>query len=497
MWLWLVSNALAAEPVLRPYDTGVIDRLTSFVGIFILVGIAWAMSENRKKVDWKLVGWGVGLQLLFGLVIMSPFVSGIFYTVVNGGVDKLLSFAGDGANFVFQPVQPHMVEAMDGSGEMANQFYVGTVNGMSPPLKTFAFWILPTIIFFSALMSALYHLGVMQVLVKGIAWVMVRTLGTSGAESLSAAGNIFVGQTEAPLLIRPFVGTMTRSELMAVMTGGFATVAGGVLGAYVGFFSDGQGGYIIPNLPGHLVVASIISAPAALAIAKVMVPEMGVPATRGSVDMPDDVRKSNVMEAIAGGASEGMKLALNVAAMLIAIIAIVSMFDWVIGLVPATICDSGPVFQSFVEGAATCGTKAVETADGVMEQAVSGEPLSMSLLLGWVFAPVAFIMGVPWAECVSVGRLLGDKVVLTEIIAYLNLAALMTAENPVLSERGAVIASYALCGFANFGSIGIQIAGIGGLAEHKMPELASLGFRAMTAGVIAACMTGAVAGVML
>ncbi|MFT6142153.1 MAG: CNT family concentrative nucleoside transporter [Myxococcota bacterium] len=486
MWLWLVSNALAAEPVLRPYDTGILDRLTSFVGIFILVGIAWLMSENRRKVDWKLVGWGVGLQLLFGLVIMSPVVSGVFYVVVNGGVDKLLSFAGDGANFVFQPVQPHMVEAVDATGEMTNQFYVGTVNGMSPPLKTFAFWILPTIIFFSALMSALYHLGVMQFLVKGIAWVMVRTLGTSGAESLSAAGNIFVGQTEAPLLIRPFVGTMTRSELMAVMTGGFATVAGGVLGAYVGFFSDGQGGYIIPNLPGHLVVASIISAPAALAIAKVMVPEMGVPATRGKVEMPADVRRSNVMEAIASGASEGMKLALNVAAMLIAIIALVSMFDWFIGLAPITFCDSGVVFGM----AGTCGVDAAG-------EAVMGEPLSMSLLLGWLFAPIAFIMGVPWDECIPVGRLLGEKVVLTEIIAYLNLAGLMTAENPVLSERGAVIASYALCGFANFGSIGIQIAGIGGIAENKLPELASLGFRAMTAGVIAACMTGAVAGVML
>jgi CNT family concentrative nucleoside transporter len=474
MLLWLTTLALAAEGNLRPYDTTLVDRLISFVGIFVLVAVAWALSENRWRVSWRLVAWGVGLQLVFGAVVLSPALSEVFFLVVNRTVDKLLEFSGQGATFVFQSTEPHAItvgsvpELLGGGG--SPEMFVGRI---SPPVKTFAFWILPTIVFFSAMMSALYHLGVMQWVVRGLAWAMVRTLGTSGAESLSAAGNIFVGQTEAPLLIRPFVGAMTRSELMAVMTGGFATVAGGVLGAYVGFLQD------IPNIAGHLVVASIISAPAALAVAKVMVPEVGEPTTRGTVVMPEGTQKSNVMEAIADGASEGMKLAINVAAMLIAIVALVAAFDWLVGFVPVTFC---------ADGAAAGWT----CADGA-----AGSPLSLSMLLGWLFAPVAFVMGVPWAECAVVGRLLGEKIVLTEFIAYINLGGLLQAETPVLSERGAVIASYALCGFANFASIGIQIGGIGGIAPNKMGELASLGFRAMIAGVIAACMTGAVAGVML
>jgi len=470
---WLGASSLAAEGGnFIEATTSPFDRVVSFVGLFALVGIAWLLSENRGKVNWRPVIWGAGLQLALGFVILSPGVSEFFYTVVDGGVKQLLFFSEQGATFVFQSIEPHALKTgappdlATGGGSF--EMFIGRV---SPPVKTFAFWILPTIIFFSALMSVLYHIGLMQVVVRALAWVMVRTMGTSGAESLSAAGNIFVGQTEAPLLVKPFVDKMTRSELMAVMTGGFATVAGGVMGAYVSFLSD------IPNIAGHLVMASIMSAPAALAIAKVMVPETEKSVTQGTLSVEIEKSATNVVEAAANGANEGMKLALNVAAMLVAIVGLVAMFDFFIGYVPVTFCESG------ISAGYTCG-------------GAPGEPMTMSILLGWVFAPIAFLMGVPWAECGVVGRLLGEKIVLTEFIAYINLGGIIQGETAQLSQRSAVIASYALCGFANFASIGIQLGGIGGIAPKRMGELASLGLRAMTGGVIAACMTGGVAGLM-
>jgi concentrative nucleoside transporter, CNT family len=480
LWLLLLTSALASDKgnfIVR--ETTILDRGMSFVGLFALVGIAWLMSENRSKVNWKPVAWGVGLQLVFGLVVLSETASGFFYTVIDGGVKQLLSFAEAGATFVFGTIEAHKVvvgppgELFSGGG--TEEVFIGRV---SPAMKTFAFWILPTIVFFSSLMSLLYHVGVMQVIVRAIAWLMVRTLGTSGAESLSAAGNIFVGQTEAPLLVKPFVATMTRSELMAVMTGGFATVAGGVMGAYVQFLAG------VPNIAGHLVMASIMSAPAALAVAKVMVPELETPKTAGVVDIEFEKTATNAIEAAANGASEGIKLAINVAAMLIAIVGLVAMFDWMIGYTPITFCPSGVV------GGYSCG---VDQAGNL----VVGEALSMARILGWVFAPIALLMGIPWSECFVVGRLLGEKIVLTEFVAYINLGSLIHSEVPMLSERSAVIASYGLCGFANFASIGIQLGGIGGIAPERMGDLASLGFRAMLAGVLAACMTGAVAGIMI
>lgn len=482
IWFTLLANAVAQEASTGnfiPHETTIVERLTSFVGIFLMVAVAYLMSENRKAINWRPVLWGVGLQLLFGAVVLSPAVSEFFFTVVNGGVTQLLFFSGEGANFVFQSVEPHTVavgsvpELLSGGGTQT--LFVGTGTGISPPLKTFAFWILPTIVFFSALTSLLYHIGVMQAVVKAIAWVMVRTLGTSGAESLSAAGNIFVGQTEAPLLIKPFVATMTRSELMAVMTGGFATVAGGVLGAYVAFLTA------IPGIAGHLVTASIISAPAALAIAKVIIPETEESLTaNGEVKITFEQGASNAIEAAANGAAEGMKLAINVAAMLMAIVALVAMVDWMVGLIPVAFCADGSVAAGY-----TCAAGVESTS------------LSLSQIFGWLFAPVALAMGVPWAEATVVGGLLGEKVVLTEFLAYLHLGDLINSETPVLSERGAIIASYALCGFANFASIGIQLGGIGGIAPKRMGDLASIGFRAMWGGVIAACMTGAVAGIFL
>jgi CNT family concentrative nucleoside transporter len=288
-----------------------------------------------------------------------------------------------------------------------------------------------------------------------MARAMQRTCGTSGAESLSAAANIFVGQTEAPLVVKPFVERMTRSELMAVMTAGFATVAGGVMAAYVSFLRD------IPGIAGHLVTASLLSAPAALAIAKVMVPEDGEPETAGTLHVDIEKTDRNVIEAAANGAATGVKLASNVAAMLIAFVGLIAMVDFGLGLIP-----------------------------------VAGDPLSMSRILGWVFAPLAFCMGVPWEEAPVVGRLLGEKIVLTEFIAYINLGGVMSGPNP-LSPRSAIIASYALCGFANFASIGIQLGGIGGIAPNRMSDLAALGLRAMIGGSLAAFMTANIAGILL
>lgn len=462
-----------------PHETTVLNRLVSFAGIFIFVLIAWTMSEHRNRVNWRTVGWGIGLQLLFGAVVLSPWVSEFFYTVVNGGVARLLQFAEEGSAFVFATIHPHQSSTMNfATGEFETVTYGFSdrpPENWSPGTKTFAFVILPTIIFFSALMSMLYYVGFMQRVVKMIAWVMVRTLGTSGAESLSAAGNIFVGQTEAPLLIKPFVATMTRSELMAVMTGGFATVAGGVLGAYVSFLSDS-----IPNIAGHLVIASIISAPAALAIAKVIVPETEVSKTAGVVSVEFEKNAKNLMEAIANGATEGMKLVLNVAAMLIAIVAMVAMFNWLIGVVPVRFC--GDEYQ--MGYSMTCAM------DG------GAVPLTLSDIMGVLFFPFAVLMGVPLADCGEIGRLLGEKIVLTEFLAYIHLGDLIRGE-PVITERSAIIASYALCGFANFASIGIQLGGIGGIAPKRMGDLASLGFKAMIGGAIAACMTGAIAGLFL
>lgn len=435
------------------------DRFVSFLGLFGLVGIAWVLSDNRRRFPWRVVIWGMALQLLFGLVVLSPQAQAGVFSVVDVGVRKLLSFGEAGATFVFQSVEPHQVA--DPAGEL--KFYAGTV---SPPVKTFAFWILPSIIFFSSLMAVTYHLGLMQWVVRGMAWIMERTMRTSGAETLSTAANVFLGQTEAPLLVRPFINGMTRSELFCVMLGGFANTAGGVLAAYVGFLRD------IPGIAGHLVTCSILSAPAALVIAKVMMPETEVPETAGTLKMHDERIDKNVMQAAARGASEGMTLAINVAAMLIAFVALVKVVDWGLELAPVSFCADG------VRWGAGC------------------DPLSLSRILGWIFTPVALMMGVSWEEASLVGSLLGEKLVLTEFVAYVHLGEIMASDTP-LSPRSAIIASYALCGFANFASVGIQLGGIGGMAPERMGDLASLGIRAMIGGSLATFMTACVAGTLL
>ncbi|MEQ1505670.1 MAG: nucleoside transporter C-terminal domain-containing protein [Myxococcota bacterium] len=471
---WITVAAYAQDAAtFVPRDTSIVDRGVSLVGIVALLGLCWLSSENRAAVKWRPVAWGMALQLLIALVILSPTLSGWFYAGVNAGMGKLLGFTAEGASFVFGSIEPH--EAVVGSpaaivaGQGEHKLILGAV---SPGVKTFAFWILPTIVFFSTLTNVLYHIGVMTLVVRGIAWVMVRTLGTSGAESLCAAANIFLGQTEAPLLIRPFVPTMTRSELAAVMVAGFATAAGGVMGAYVGFLSG------VPNIAGHLVITSIMGAPAALVCAKLIVPETAKSETAGDVDIRFQNTASNVVEAAAAGAADGVRLAINVAGMLIAFVALVAMVNWAISFVPLTRCADGWT------GGYACAVG-------------EAHALGLSDILAVLFAPLALAMGIPMSESLTVGQLLGDKMVLTEFIAFIHLGDMVHGATPVLSERSVIIASYALCGFANFASIGIQLGGIGGLAPARMSEFASLGFRAMWAATLASCLRGAIAGLFL
>jgi concentrative nucleoside transporter, CNT family len=447
---WLANAAYAEEVVatFAPRETTMLDRGVSLVGVALFVGLCWISSENRKAIRWRPVLWGVALQLAIGFVILLPTVSQLFYDVVNGVMGKLLSFSDQGASFVFTD--------FDGGHFV----------------KTFAFWVLPTIIFFSTLSAVLYHVGVMTAVIRVIGWVMMRTLGTSGAESLVAAANIFLGQTEAPLLAKPFIPKMTRSELAAVMIAGFATAAGGVIGAYVSFLGG------VPNIAGHLVLTSIMGAPAALVCAKIIVPETQQSETAGGMDIQFERTASNVVEAAAAGAADGTRLAVNVAGMLIAFVALVAMANFAISFVPLTHCADG-------------WTAGYGCAAGV------AEPLEISDILAVVFAPLAMAMGVPLGEALVVGGLLGDKMVLTEFIAFIHLGGMVHGGAPVLSERSVIIVSYALCGFANFASVGIQLGGIGGMAPNRMSDLASLGFRAMWAGTLASCMRGAIAGIFL
>lgn len=423
-------------------DVSVWQRLVSLVGLASMVAIAWASSKHRRAVPWRVIGWGLALQVSFGWLVLKTAPGVWLFRQLNDAVLTLLGFTERGTTFVF--------------GEFASERFTVALN------------VLPTIIFFSSLMTILYYLGVMQRVVSAFAWVMRRTMRTSGPETLSVAANSFVGMTEAPLMIAPFVGKMTMSELMAVMTGGFATVAGGVLAAYVGMLKD-----VIPNIAGHLIAASVMSAPAALVIAKVMWPETEQPDTTGGLANAEEPQDVNVIDAAARGASEGLKLALNVGAMLLAFIALVALANALIGL-PVSLYND----WAGLEGAAAF------------------VPLTIQELLGWVFWPFALLIGVPVSECSQVATLLGEKIVLTEFIAYLHLSEELSSGAASLSPRTLVIVSYALCGFANFGSIGIQLGGIGGIAPARRHDLARLGLRAMFGGLLASLMTASVAGIL-
>lgn len=456
------------------------QRLTSAFGLLVMVGLAWTVSTDRKRFPWRIALWGVGLQLAFGLFILKTPVGLWLFQILNDVVHQLLAFTDAGSRFLF--------------GNYLDSEFTVALN------------VLPTIIFFSSLMGILYHLRLVQPVVRGVAWVMQKTLRTSGAETLSAAANIFVGQTEAPLVIRPFVATMTRSELMAVMTGGFATVAGGVMAAYVQMLES-----YFPDIAGHLIAASVMSAPAALVIAKVMVPESEQPQTLGALEMNEERPHVNVVDAAAGGASDGLKLALNVAAMLLAFLALVALFNYLFGLPAlfynqhqwAMVTEALSQTQTPVpdgcgapQGAAELA-RCIGLADPLVEEHFNAwTPWTLEGVLGVLFWPIAFVMGAAPADCSAFGNLLGQKLILNEFVAYQSLAQSLSSGEG-MSPRSAVIATYALCGFANIGSIGIQIGGIGTIAPERRGDLAKIGVRAMFAGTLAAFMTACVAGLLI
>jgi concentrative nucleoside transporter, CNT family len=467
----VVERAQAGDPAVQPparlgdtradVDTPFHQRVVSVLGMVGILLLAWLMSVDRRTVQWRVVAWGMGLQLLFALFILKTPVGVAIFAGLNDVVVALLGFATDGARFLFGNLVDHAVPV--------------TIPGEVPGAVAhtgafFAFTVLPTIIFFSSLMAVLYHLGIMQGVVRGMAWVMMRTMRTSGAETLSAAGNIFVGQTEAPLLVRPFVERMTMSELMAVMTGGFATVAGGVMAAYVGMLV-----LYFPDIAGHLLAASVMSAPAALVVAKLMYPEKEEPVTRSSLGADVPSGHANVIDAAARGAGDGMTLAFNVGAMLLAFIALIAMLNAILGA-----------------AAGWVGLEAVLQGRGAL---AAGESLTLEVILGWTLAPLAWIMGVPWGDAVAVGSLLGIKTVANEFVAYLRFADLLAADG--LSPRSIVISTYALAGFANFSSIAIQIGGIGSIAPNRRSDLSRIGLRAMIGGSLAAFLTATIAGILI
>ncbi len=403
------------------------ERLVSLLGLIVLTGIAYALSDNRSKIQWRTVITGILLQLVFALVILkTAFGRGVF-EVAGNAFTSVLNYTAEGSKFLF--------------GNMANPASMGFI---------FATMVLPTIIFMSSLMSVLYHLGIMQKVVEVVARVMMKVMKASGAESLAAAANIFVGQTEAPLVIKPYVNTMTRSEIMCLMTGGMATIAGGVLAAYVGFGIDA----------GHLLAASVMSAPAAIVCAKLMVPEVEVSKTAGVVNVELPKMADNVIDAAASGAADGLKLAGNVGAMLLSFIALIAMMNGLLGWI-----GSGIGFPN----------------------------ITFELIMGYLFAPVAWLMGCPWQDCIIVGNFLGKKLVLNEFVAYLDLKDQMANITP----RSAILSTYALCGFSNFSSIAIQVGGIGTLAPEKRSTIVALGVKSLIAGTLACLMTAAVAGILI
>ena len=404
------------------------DRFIGILGIIAILGITYLLSENKKRINWKLVGIGLALQVIFALLVLKVPIGRAFFEFISNIMTKLIDFTNEGTNFLFG--------SLTDAGTFGNIFAINT---------------LPTIIFFSALMSILYYLGVMQAVVKFIAKEITKLLGTSGAETLSAVGNIFLGQTESPLLVKPYIKNMTKSELLTVMVGGMATVSGGVMAGYIAMGVSA----------GHLLTASIMAAPAGLVLSKILVPEIEEPETKNSVNIETEKTASNVVEAAANGASEGLQLALNVGAMLIAFVALVALLNYVWGLI-------GGIF---------------------------GFPgLSFQWLLGKLFSPLVFLMGVPVSDLSAAGSLIGEKVILNEFVAFSSLSNYIASG--ALQEKTIVILTYALCGFANISSIAIQIGGIGGMAGEKKSTIAKLGFKALLGGTLATCLTATIAGIL-
>ncbi len=426
------------------------DLLRALFGIAFLVGIAYLFSSDRKHVDWRLVGTGILLQITFGILITQVGFVETAFNWISSKFVVFLGFSADGAAFLF--------------GDLVDQEKSGFL---------FALQVLPTVIFFSTITTGLYYLGVLQWIVKGIAWIMARTMRLSGAEALSAAGNIFLGQTEAPLLVRPFVPKMTKSELMCLMTGGMATIAGGVLAGYVTFLG-GSDPAEQERFAVYLISASIMNAPVAIVMSKIMVPEIYHDKINKDLTVSSSSMGANLIDALAIGAAEGLKLALNIGAMLLAFIAVIAAINALLMFV-------GDVFGlNAIIASATNGTF---------------EGLSMEYLLGQIFRVFAFAMGVDWSQSLQVGSLLGQKVTVNEFVAYLGLSEMMA--QGALNEKSIVVSTYALCGFANFSSIAIQIGGIGGMAPSQQGNISKLGMRALLAATIATMMTGTIAGVLM
>ncbi len=431
----------------------VVFLLRGLFGLTVLLGLAVLFSTDRRAIDWRLVAAGLGLQLLFaGLILGTSFGRSLF-DFVGGLFVTLLSFTYDGAGFVLGPL--------------------GGAPGPENLLFSFAFGILPVIIFFASLTALLYHLGALQPVVRGLGWLMAKTLRISGAEALSAAANVFIGQTEAPLVVRPYIAGMTRSELMTLMTGGMATIAGSVLAAYVGFLG-GDDPATQAVFAGHLLSASIMSAPASIVLAKILVPEAGRPATLGVVEVAHEKTEANAIEAAAAGAAEGLKLALNVGAMLLAFIAIIALINALLG---------------WLGGLVGLNAAVADASGGRFDG------LSLQAIFGYVFAPLAWAMGVEAADVLEFGRLLGEKVAINEFVAYASLGELREAAT--VSPRTLIIGAYALCGFANFSSIAIQIGGIGELAPTRRSDIARLGLLAVLGGALASWMTATIAGALI
>ena len=538
--------------------TSIFSRIMSIVGIFAFIGIAWLMSNNKKKVLWKLVAVGTAIQLVFAIFILWTPVGRAIFSWLNDAVTVLIGFTSEGTKFLFSSFASGQIES---------------------PLLNTAMSILPPIIFFSSLMTVLYYLGIMQWIVRGMAVFMMKFMGTSGSESLSSVANIFVGMTEAPLVVKPFVAKMTESELFAIMTGGMATVAGGTMAAYVAMLVP-----FFPDIAGHLIAASVMSAPASLVVAKLMIPETEESETMGKSKFQMEKLDANVIDAAARGAGEGLHLALNVAAMLLAFVAIIALINFILGLPSRMVnantyehvagyvvsaggeldpeCDSiystsdtikcthgaliklaeiksisipdnlrtlsgeqgdqidtvDAVYDLVLGGVAgkspvdndaammdcrdqhniaACGAVVSKTQEKTwtptLEKKSIWPLLSLETIFGWLFFPFAFLMGVPLSDCFLVGQLLGQKMAVNEFVAYLHLAQIVDQ----LSYRGIVISTYALCGFANFGSIAIQIGGIGGMAPNRRSDIARLGIKAMIAGSIAAFMTATIAGALI
>lgn len=425
------------------------DRLVGLLGVVVLLGMCYLASNNRAAIEWRLVIVGLLMQIIIAVLILKTDTGYAIFDWLGNRVNDLLTFSNEGAKFVFgRLVDPTYLEAVTPAGASAQSLKdrFGFI---------FAFTITATIIFVASLFSILYHIGIMQRVVYGLAWFMQRTMKSiSGAEALTVAAEVFMGQTEAPLTILPYIPRLTRSELLAMMIGGMGTVSGGILAVYVSFGID----------PVFLLTTSVMSAPACLLIAKMLYPETEVPETAGQVNLQSERIDANLIDATARGASEGLRLALNVMAVLIAFIALVAMVNAVLGWAGGWL--------------------------GI--NAALGAPFSLQIVFGYLFAPLAFVMGVPLADAVRVGDLLGTKLVLNEVVAYVKLAGIQGELNP----RSVLIATFALCGFANIASVGIIIGGIGGLAPERRSDLARLGWRALFGGFLATCLTATLAGLL-